>query len=334
MQLNEQINHLSKLVEILNQSIRNEEAASQVIEMAREMFNCSSVAVLMMDEHTEDLRIRISRGISHLFMKEYRRPLGSDIMVEVVRTQRPFMSAHVPMDSEFYQDLKLEHDYSSVMLAPVCYAQNSIGILYACSPEPEHFSATDRQLFGILGHMVGMAVQKERLMIMARKLTPMDEKCGIFTYDAFREHLADEVKQAKEFHFPISLVLFDIDHYKSYREINGAQAGDDLFKEIILIMRKELPAVAMIGRHGTDEFIVCLPHRSLEETTYHANQILQTVAHKTFAEGDHVTLSAGICTAGNTPEADDYDLISLMNRVHLALLKAQRNGRNCVTIAD
>jgi len=329
MILGDQLNNLLKIIDVMNHTIPAEETCSIFTESCRNMFACSCVAVIMLDETTEELYIRGSRGISYTFTKEFKRSIGKDIVAEVIRAQQPILINEIGPDSPYYDDLKLEQDMQSCILAPIAYEQNAAGYLYACHPEKNHFLPTDRTLFSILGNVVGLAIHKERLIHLTRKLATMDEKAHIFTYSYFRERVEYELIRAREQKYPVSLMLFDIDHYKTYREVHGEKAGEELFRTIVDIIRNELTAIDLIGRHGLDEIIICKPNTDFDKTHSCAKRILEKVSLYDFGSGVTVTLSGGIVITNQHEPV----LVDLFQEVRVAMLKAQRAGRNKFCVA-
>jgi len=329
MILGEQINCLLKIIDILNHSIHSEETSSIFTESCRDMFACSCVAVVLVDENTEDLYIRGSRGISYTFTKEFRRPMGKEIVAEVIRAQQTIMINDINPDSPYYDDLKLEQDMQSCILAPIAYEQNAVGYLYACHSEKNHFLPTDRTLFAILGNIVGLAIHKEHLINLTRKLATMDEKANIFTYTYFRDRVEYELIRAREQKYPVSLMLFDIDHYRTYREVHGEKAGEELFRTIVDLIKNELNAIDLIGRHGLDEVIICKPNTDFEKTYECAERIQERISLYDFGPGTKITLSGGIVVTNHHEPV----LVDLFQEVRVAMLKAQREGRNRFCIA-
>lgn len=329
MNIENQLRDLLKITDSVNHSTHMEESFGYCVELAKDMFSCRCVAVIIMDESTEDLIIRTARGLSYTYIKEFRRPMGKEIMAEVLRVQQPILFNEILPDSKFYSDLKLEEDFSSVMVTPISFDQHAAGLLYTCHTEKNHFSPHDRSLFAILGHILGFAVQKERLMTLIHKLATQDSKANILTYVYFRDRLQQEISRSREFTFDVSLMLFDIDHYKRYRETHGEKAGEELYRKIAEVIRRELTHADLIGRHGLDEIIVCKSHCNAQQAQDVAQKILNDVHQMVFEKDTHISLSAGIVALGEGAN----DLVSLINSVRIALLKAQRRGRNQVSLA-
>ena len=330
MNMSEQLIAVQKIADTINHSVHMEESCSQFTEMGRDIFNCPDIAVVLLDENTEDIFIRSSRGLSYTFIKEFHRSMGKDIVAEVIRAQLPIMNNDISPESTVYSDLKLEHDYHSVMLAPISFDQHAAGYLYACSPDKNHFLPTDRSLFALLGNLIGYAIQKERLVNLAHKLTMLDEKANIFTYSYFRDRVQYELLRSREFKYPLSLILLDIDHYKQFRLVHGEKAGEDLYKSIVNLLRVKLDPIDLLGRHGLDEIIICRPQTNLDDTMDKTKELLELIAQEKFVPDCTITMSAGVTSMSE----HNHDLVAMMNSVRIALLKAQRAGRNQACTAE
>lgn len=138
--------------------------------------------------------------------------------------------------------------------------------------------------------------------------------------------LERQFTQIKEEGFSLSVVFFDIDHFKHINDTFGHKTGDEVLKELARFVKKELPKEALFGRWGGEEFIV-LTQQSLEAAKRLAESLRKKIEdHEFYATGKQ-TVSFGVT---EYKEVDTPD--SLLNRVDEALYTSKQNGRNRVTI--
>ena len=95
-----------------------EEALHVIMDSMKDYFPSQSVAVILIDQNTKELRIKISRQISYTFVKQYHKDGPSPTAEQVVLEQRPMLLNDLDHESEVYQNLKLEHDFVSGVIAP------------------------------------------------------------------------------------------------------------------------------------------------------------------------------------------------------------------------
>ncbi len=135
----------------------------------------------------------------------------------------------------------------------------------------------------------------------------------------------------------LSLVLCDIDYFKKYNDTYGHPAGDRCLQQVAQILGQGLKRPAdILGRYGGEEFILILPHTSLEGAQQLAEGIRQQInalklEHRSSLVGPHVTLSFGVASLVPAPLLEATTLIKAADQ---ALYEAKRLGRNRVYVWD
>jgi len=153
----------------------------------------------------------------------------------------------------------------------------------------------------------------------------IDELTQIYNRAKFNEELLKEVINAKITGESLSLVFFDVDHFKDFNDTYGHQAGDDVLSGLASLIKCSLRDTDLFARWGGEEFIILLPGANLTSAiaiAEHKRKIIQAYA---FGNDLKVTCSFGAVTM---QENDDQD--TFLKRADEALYKAKNSGRNCV----
>ncbi len=127
---------------------------------------------------------------------------------------------------------------------------------------------------------------------------------------------------------PLTVVMLDIDHFKSVNDSYGHPVGDQVIRGMAWLLKGRLRSHDLIGRYGGEEFLIALPGVTTEQAMAVMNRIRNDFAAlpHVHAQGSfHATFSAGVATLRS-----DDDAISLTERADYALLEAKRLGRNRV----
>jgi diguanylate cyclase (GGDEF)-like protein len=124
---------------------------------------------------------------------------------------------------------------------------------------------------------------------------------------------------------PLSLIFFDIDHFKKVNDIFGHLAGDEVLRHIAHLVKSSLRKSDLIARWGGEEFIILLPNTSLNIATRLAQNIRKIVALEIFEDVGYLTCSFGVTQLGEDEEED-----SVLRRIDTLLYQAKENGRNIV----
>ena len=157
-------------------------------------------------------------------------------------------------------------------------------------------------------------------------LAHSDELTGVPNRRRFREMLEVDFKGTTEGRLPLSLVMIDVDRFKSYNDTFGHPSGDDLLKQFAAIVRDEVRKVGELTRYGGEEFAALLPNTNRQAALALAESVRIRVA-STHWPLRAITASFGVATTG--PGTDRPDL--LVGQADQALYRSKRNGRNQVT---
>ncbi|HEY2943572.1 MAG TPA: sensor domain-containing diguanylate cyclase [Vicinamibacteria bacterium] len=133
----------------------------------------------------------------------------------------------------------------------------------------------------------------------------------------------------------LSILLFDIDHFKHYNDTNGHLAGDKLLHELAQTVQESIRKEDILGRFGGEEFLLILPNTTLAEALSTGNKIRVMIAARPFPFADHQPMGA-ITVSGGVAEYphDGTDTASLQQAADAALYEAKRSGRNRVVAAS
>lgn len=152
-----------------------------------------------------------------------------------------------------------------------------------------------------------------------------DSLTGLANYRHLREFLATALALRLKNEKPLSFILVDIDHFKNYNDQFGHRAGDQILREIGLILQKGVRSTDLVARYGGEEFAIVLPHSSLEEALQTAERLRQMVESYPFLH-QHLTISAGVTTYPDLAKTE----AALMEQADRALYQAKAQGRNRV----
>ena len=183
--------------------------------------------------------------------------------------------------------------------------------------------------------------ERVRLFEQARELANKDDLTGLPNRRHFFEITTKEFDRARRYRKPVSLMLFDIDHFKQVNDSHGHRAGDRLLHELGQTCRRELRSSDVIGRVGGEEFAVLLPETELDVAMEVANRIREATEALgvTSDQGDRrdtvkVTISIGVAQLNYGRLGGSECLDSVYERADRALYQAKGLGRNAVVASN
>ncbi len=161
----------------------------------------------------------------------------------------------------------------------------------------------------------------------------VDALTGALNRRYFFDLAEHEFAVARRYHHPLSVILFDADHFKQINDTRGHQCGDEVLKRIAGIAQRHLREADLLARYGGEEFIVLLPESAAGQAAVVAERIRLNIAAERMqtSQGEvGMTISAGI--ADVLPGEDTLD--RLIQRADQALYAAKQAGRNRSVLAS
>lgn len=176
---------------------------------------------------------------------------------------------------------------------------------------------------GIVRDATERVKTEERL----RQLATTDTLTGICNRRRFDEVLANEINRAARFSSPLSLILFDIDHFKRVNDTFGHQTGDRVLIQLAVAIGGAIRTTDLFARWGGEEFIVLMPGSDISAARLLAEKLRMLLEKQPFADVVQVTCSFGVAEYAPGDNAD-----GLLKKLDLCLYQAKAAGRNRVEI--
>ena len=158
-----------------------------------------------------------------------------------------------------------------------------------------------------------------------------DEVTGLYNRRFFSLRLEEELSRYRRFNHPVSVVLLDLDGFKSVNDSLGHAVGDDTLRDVAQILMKHSRGINVVSRYGGDEFAVLLVETSKAGARLYADRIREVVAKYPFPHGKILTALFGFASLPDD-EADTAE--GLFRSADEALYAAKRAGKNQVAAAS
>jgi diguanylate cyclase (GGDEF)-like protein len=173
--------------------------------------------------------------------------------------------------------------------------------------------------------------ETEQKLEYKERLAITDGLTGLYNRGFFDESIEEEVRDSIKNNKSLSLIMMDIDGFKSVNDVFGHTNGDGVLAEISAIIKRNARASDLPARYGGEEFVVILPNTNIHEAYEVSERIRKTIEEIIFVvqgkPDSSVTISAGVTTLRGTDLA-----IDLLERADKALLAAKARGKNNVYV--
>ena len=166
------------------------------------------------------------------------------------------------------------------------------------------------------------------------ELVSTDALTGLYNFRHFKIVLQAEMDRSKRSGIPTSMVLVDIDHFKTVNDNHGHEAGNLALKHLAEILRGEVRTTDIVCRYGGEEFAIIFPETHLNLAVKVADRIREHIASQSLQIGDQeitLTVSMGASVYMKTSV---LDLVDFVDSVDKYLYEAKQSGRNCICHID
>jgi diguanylate cyclase (GGDEF)-like protein len=209
--------------------------------------------------------------------------------------------------------------------------QRVIGLLSVEGDAVNQFSGDTEKHLSTLIANASVAITRARLYQKMELLATTDGLTQLNNHRTFQEHLAKEVERARRYKRPLSLLLMDIDHFKSFNDTYGHPVGDLVLKEISSCIKASIRVNDIAARYGGEEFTVIIPETGEEGAMVIAERIRRSVEQHVITSLERqlrVNISLGCATIPSHAE-NGQELIDCADK---ALYYSKEHGRNRTTL--
>lgn len=166
-----------------------------------------------------------------------------------------------------------------------------------------------------------------------------DALTGLYNRRHIMDSLHQGISQAQRYHYPYTVVMFDLDHFKLVNDTYGHAAGDLVLAQMAVVLMDGVREGDVAGRWGGEEFIVLLPHTDLQGAHLAVEQWLKNIADISIVldsgESIGVTFSAGVASLEADATKMDVEAMAeqLLNMADERMYAAKEQGRNRVCVS-
>ncbi|HTD52673.1 MAG TPA: sensor domain-containing diguanylate cyclase, partial [Thermoanaerobaculia bacterium] len=224
-----------------------------------------------------------------------------------------------------------------VLWIPLQSGERLVGCLTVSDPKSGLSPSLETiRALEIFGNQAVTAIEIARSYTDAREQSVRDGLTGAYNHRHFQESLQKEIGRAERRGRPLTVLMLDIDDFKSVNDRFGHPVGDAILQRIVAEIRSEIRGdMDMLARYGGEEFAVILPETPPDEGAEVAERIRRRIDERLFRPPEseeilRVTASIGLATF----PSDAADKRELIEKADAALYHAKRGGKNAVAASS
>jgi diguanylate cyclase (GGDEF)-like protein len=344
--LERKVKELSILQEVGNalHSLQSSDVLCNIVDVSTRVLGFNRAALFLAKPESQELEesffnIRSSR--SHRSPLEASLPpfqLTEEMFATALKKTRPF-TVTAPQEPQEQQGERLPPERQGQhhwIIVPLQGTEEPIGVLVVDYDHNEPIKESDLDMLAGLTSSAVLAIENSRLHGRVQRMANLDGLTGIFNHRYFQESLRQKLSAAKELDQTVSLLMIDVDDFKSFNDTYGHRQGDLGLKSVALALEASVRQWdGLVARYGGDEFVVILPRADSETAAQVGLEIKRGVASRTKAElSEHrlpgLTVSIGIATFP-THATEAMTLIDAADQAYYA---AKRKGRNQMSVFE
>jgi diguanylate cyclase (GGDEF)-like protein len=177
-------------------------------------------------------------------------------------------------------------------------------------------------IFALFGYILGRHADD------LADLSETDALTQLLNARGFASRLRSEIRRARRYREPLSVLFLDVDGLKSINDQHGHRAGSEALRQVASVIRAELRATDTGARWGGDEFTIIAPNTKRDEAVHFAERIRERVAGN--VADWPMTASIGIATLDGDDARGRVDVHTLLRDSDAAMYEAKRRGKNSV----
>jgi len=319
------ISVLFQLTKKINEAVPLPDLLRAVAAAAVDLLDADTCSVMLLDDARTELLSKASAGLPPEEEATITFKVGEGLAGWVAEHGAPALVADVCADARFKAVPGQATRIASLLAVPLITKEGIIGVLTVTSARPGAFQPEHEDLLMYLGTAIVKDLENARLY----RLSITDSLTKAFNRQYLYQRLPEEVERCRRYKDPLSVALFDIDHFKRFNDSYGHPAGDFVLKEVVRLAQGQIRDVDALVRYGGEEFLVLLPNTPLEGARVIAERFRKAVEAAEFPWSDRrlkVTISVGIATLAEDVPNDE----ALLKKADDALYRAKTAGRNRV----
>ncbi|HET9482055.1 MAG TPA: sensor domain-containing diguanylate cyclase [Candidatus Polarisedimenticolia bacterium] len=248
----------------------------------------------------------------------------------VARHQMAMEGEDFHSESMFRRDQIGQQDPPGVsldLIAPLVHEGKTHGVISVGSPARRH--RDNKRLIKLVADLGALALSNHEMVTKLENLANRDSLTNLSTKRFLNLKLGELVHKSQQNHTPLSVIIFDIDHFKQFNDTCGHLAGDEILKGAAALMRAQLRGDDIPARYGGEEFVIVLPNTSKDDAVRIAEKIRKAIESHPFPGGNGVpprtvTVSGGVAAL----MLDGKSSQELLSAADQALYLAKERGRN------
>jgi diguanylate cyclase (GGDEF)-like protein/PAS domain S-box-containing protein len=308
-----------------------DELVDYVVRGVTDIFGANRCSIMLVDKDRM-LVVKGAFGLSKEAMSETKIKLGESICGVVAKKGEAVVVKNIEYDKRFARGKAAQYLGRSFMIAPLEYDDQIIGVINVSEKKAEisssvPFDDIDLRVLQLIATKVGSAIKNVELYTELNLLTHTDPITKIYNYRLLSESLEREMKRFKREKNNLCIFMMDLDSFKSYNDSFGHLEGDELLRNMGMILKNSMRETDIVCRYAGDEFCAILPNTNLDGVKAVAEKVIKAVGEFPFMRKVTISIGAAMYQEGMSKK-------DILSKADKALYHAKHSGKNQVVVSS
>lgn len=276
---------------VLTGTLDAAEVLPKVVDASLELLRADAAAVWLLDDDgrahwaASSGQVPVAEGTSWSVPQAARARLDEKGLPLVLGTDEE--------SEDLFPELRALLDVVTAVAVPLRSHDQVVGLLTAGHKEPHTYRSDELHLVRRLASQASVALQNAKLHQRLEALSLTDPLTGLPNRRHLQLHLQRELAAARRGR-PLTLVIFDLDKFKTFNDTRGHVAGDEALRQLGRVLLREARAMNVVARYGGDEFVSVLAGSGSLDGIQHAKRIADAVSRDPYLARNGMSVSYGI----------------------------------------
>ena len=320
----------------LNSSLKLEEVLDRILENLGTIAACdSSIIFLLEGRQARIARQRLAPGrqtLPHAPGLKFN-PADLPILASVIENRQACFISDTQVEPRWAAAHSEKGWIISFACIPILIRDKVAGVINLASATPDFFTRQKSEHLLTFANQAALAIEKAQLFEQTYFLSLTDPLTELKNRRYFFEAAGLEFERTRRYGGTLSVLMLDIDHFKTVNDAYGHSVGDLVLREIAERIKSYIRSVDIAARYGGEEFIILMPETGIHEAYQVAERVRSSVSDQPFVlRGLNFTASLSLGVAEIRPGTRELD--DLIKHADMALYAAKAAGRNRVVIHE
>jgi len=322
---------LYQLNQAMTASIELNAMFDRILQVLNEILACDHIVLLSYNPGESVLEVERSSGLDVEALRNVRFTFSQGVTGEAAQSQRMIYVKDLDKEERNLSYHGQVATRGSMISVPLVVKGRLVGAINLHKRETDAFSVSEQKLIQAVANQTAIAIDNAQLIERSRELSNTDELTGLSNRRHFQDILKREVAQARRFSSNFSIIMCDIDDFKSLKSKLGNIHSDALLRQVGQTLLKTTRGIDLVSRFGNDQFIILLPKTNKKGALAASEKLRRSIGEEDFSRQINMDVSFKVTVSFGVTEfpLDSKNIYELLNLADRALYAAKQDGGDC-----